>query len=182
MTEYRADVCGWMSTSGVPTVRVNGIGTFSPEQALAFADAIRSCALDARASTLVATSATISVTDAEFDLFSDAALARSSDPQTSKDAAKAMRIRSASQKAALLREYADPAIFNAGLTDEEAGRLSGLDRQGAGYWKRCSELRKAGYIVKTGDVRQGSTGMAQDVCVITQAGLAALSQATKDKA
>jgi hypothetical protein len=174
--EYRADGvirASWMSTSGVPTVRVNGIGTFSPEQALAFADAIRSCALDARASTLV---------DAEFDLFSDAALARSSDPQTSKDAAKAMRIRSASQKAALLREYADPAIFNAGLTDEEAGRLSGLDRQGAGYWKRCSELRKAGYIVKTGDVRQGSTGMAQDVCVITQAGLAALSQATKDKA
>lgn len=173
MPEFKCDGvvrASWMvSEDGVPSVRVNGIGTFSPAQALDLADTIRDCALDAQASTLV---------EAEFNLFSDAALARSSDPQTSKDAAKAMRIRSASQKAALLREYAD----SDGLTDEEAGMLSGLAHQKAGYWKRCSELRKAGYIVKTGDVRQGSTGMAQDVCVITQAGRAALSQANKGNA
>lgn len=158
----------WDLQGGVPVVRVHGIGSFSPEQALDLADVIRECALDAQASSLV---------EPEFDLFSDAALARSSDPATSKEAAKAMRIRGASQKAELLRAYADAEH---GLTDEEAGEISGLAASGAGYWKRCSELRNAGYIRRTNETRVGSTGLAQEVCVITEVGRAALMQATKE--
>jgi hypothetical protein len=56
------------------------------------------------------------------------------------------------------------------LTDSEAGQVSGLAQTGTGYWKRCSELRQAGYIEHSGAVRTVHTGSQQRVCSITQAG------------
>jgi hypothetical protein len=35
------------------------------------------------------------------------------------------------------------------------------------YWKRCSELRQAGYIKPTGETRVSSAGVEQQVCRIT---------------
>ena len=42
------------------------------------------------------------------------------------------------------------------------------------YWKRCSELRQAGFIKTIGLTRPSSVGEAQQVCAITEAGLAML--------
>jgi hypothetical protein len=96
---------------------------------------------------------------------------RINDTETSKAGAKAIKIRAGSQRELLLGQY-----FMCGeLTDEEAGRLSGLDRRPkCGYWKRCSELRQAGYIAPTGEMRLAGTGALQQVCKITEAGLNAL--------
>lgn len=100
--------------------------------------------------------------------------ARKSDPTTSKQGALSVAMRSGSQKHKLLMEYLD---FSLGLTDEEAGTYSGL----AGmpkccYWKRCSELRQAGFIAVTGETRLSSVGEQQQVCVITEAGRKALRE------
>jgi len=59
----------------------------------------------------------------------------------------------------------------ADMTDEEAGHASGLALlPKCCYWKRCSELRQAGYIATTGEVRPSSANVDQQVCSITEAG------------
>ncbi len=64
----------------------------------------------------------------------------------------------------------------AGLTDEEAGTVTGLaDSPRCCYWKRCSELRQAGYISPTGGARASTAGELQQVCRITEAGMAVLA-------
>jgi hypothetical protein len=101
--------------------------------------------------------------------------ARSSDPATSHRAAKSsgLRIRAGSQRARLLTAYADAGDY--GLTNEGAGIVTTLaDLHGCCYWKRCDELRKAGYIRWTDETRTSRAGEAQRVSVITRAGLAAL--------
>ena len=98
-----------------------------------------------------------------------APLHRKSDEATSIQGAKDVKFRRTSQAMLLLIEYR-----NHDLTDEEAGARSGLLRRSRCYWKRCSDLRDAGYIVKTGATRIGSSGSAQNVCAITPEGLAAL--------
>jgi hypothetical protein len=86
-------------------------------------------------------------------------LARSSDPSTSHRGAIDVSYRSGSQKARLMDAYrAHPA----GLTDEEAGIIAGLER--AGYWKRCADLRSDGAIEPTGAERLGSAGSMAMVC------------------
>ena len=96
---------------------------------------------------------------------------RRNDGATSGAGAKAIKIRAGSQRELLLGQY----FMCEDLTDEEAGRLSGLlHRKGCCYWKRCSELRQAGYIEPTGVMRLADTGVLQQVCKITQAGLDAL--------
>lgn len=98
---------------------------------------------------------------------------RSNDTATSRAPLRAVSIRSGSQRAHLLAEYAE----HDGLTDEEAGRVSGLaDYPRCCYWKRCSELRQAGLIRPTGETRLSTAGEAQQVCAITQAGREALSE------
>jgi len=95
--------------------------------------------------------------------------ARTSDPETSHRAAKSVKFRASSQQARLLVAY-DCASLR-GLTDQEAGEMTGLINQpGCGYWKRCSDLRRAGYIVPTGETRTSSAGEQQRVCVITLLG------------
>lgn len=94
--------------------------------------------------------------------------ARKSDPNTSKAAGESVAMRSGSQKYILLQAYANATE---GLTDEEAGTNSGLaSKPKCCYWKRCSELRQAGYISTTGETRASSVGEQQQVCVITEEG------------
>lgn len=95
--------------------------------------------------------------------------ARKSDPGTSKLAGASVAMRAGSQKHILLQAYANAIT---GLTDEEAGMNSGLAmRPKCCYWKRCSELRQAGFITVTGETRASSVGEQQQVCAITEAGL-----------
>ena len=85
---------------------------------------------------------------------------------TSTSGAKAMTVRAGSQRALLLAQYELDS-----MTDEEAGHASGLSMlPKCCYWKRCSELRQAGYIATTGVTRRSSAGVDQHVCAITQAG------------
>jgi hypothetical protein len=95
---------------------------------------------------------------------------RTQDGITSREGARSITLRAGSQRAMLLEMYwAEP------LTDEEAGNLSGLSRNPkCGYWKRCSELRQAGYIRPTGEMRESVSGVSQQVCEITEAGRVAL--------
>lgn len=90
---------------------------------------------------------------------------RANDPKTSKAGAKAAVLTARSHRYKLLVCYQA-----ADLTDSEAGQASGLAQTGSGYWKRCSELRQAGYIATTGVSRPSSAGVDQQVCAITQAG------------
>jgi hypothetical protein len=100
--------------------------------------------------------------------------ARKSDPGTSKLAGASVAMRAGSQKHLLLQAYAD---LTAGLTDEEAGMNSGLARKPkCCYWKRCSELRQAGFIAPIGLTRASSVGEQQQVCAITEDGLKMLEQ------
>ena len=95
---------------------------------------------------------------------------RADNAPTSKAGAKSLTVRAGSQRALLLSRYALEA-----LTDEEAGKASNLSsKPKCCYWKRCSELRQAGYIAVTGSVRASSAGVDQLVCAITPAGRIAL--------
>lgn len=102
----------------------------------------------------------------------DIPLARATDPETSQRGAADVRFRAMSQKHLLLGAYL--AEGEGGLTDDQAGRYSGLSfNPRCGYWKRCSELRTAGLIERTGIVGISDTGNDADVCRITPAGIAA---------
>ena len=91
---------------------------------------------------------------------------RAKDPATSTKAAQSLWVRAGSQRALLLSRYAV-----ADMTDEEAGHASGLAMlPKCCYWKRCSELRQAGYITTTGEVRHSSAKVDQQVCSITETG------------
>ena len=97
---------------------------------------------------------------------------RRNDGATSEAGSKAMTVRAGSQRAILLAVY-DSNVY---LTDEEAGNASGLSMlPKCCYWKRCSELRQAGYIRPTGKTRTSSAGVEQQVCEITDEGSRVLS-------
>ena len=99
---------------------------------------------------------------------------RANDPTTSAKAATTIWVRAGSQRARLLHEYA-----RADMTDEEAGHASGLAQQTkCCYWKRCSELRQAGYIAPTRLLRPSSAGSDQRVGSITPAGREVLGSIT----
>ena len=96
-------------------------------------------------------------------------VARNTDPATSKAAGKSIAITSGSQRAIILQAY-----LSGDYTDDEIGVLTGYaDQQlhpNCNYWKRCSELRQAGYIETTGDTRLSRANKLQQVCRITDAG------------
>ena len=107
--------------------------------------------------------------------FSDLPLFRDTDPDTSKEAGKRVEPRRGSQQYLLLQAYAERRL---GLTDEEAGDITGLSsNRKCCYWKRCSELRHAGLIMDTKVRRDSSAGSPQMVCVITPEGRKALETA-----
>jgi hypothetical protein len=99
--------------------------------------------------------------------------ARKSDTGTSVEGAKAIVIRAGTHRTVLLETYAS---CNYGITDEVAGVFSGLAKKNVGYWKRCSELRRAGYIVPTGETQKSSNGSMQQCCRITDAGRQAIAR------
>lgn len=88
------------------------------------------------------------------DLF---ACARDADPVTSHAGADAIKGRRQTRAETLLATYRQ---FPGGLTDEQAGELSGVP----GAWKRCSDLRRAGLIVPTGATRPTHGGGIGMVC------------------
>ena len=90
--------------------------------------------------------------------------ARRTDPQTSHDAAASMREPSKGLRAELLAAYRSRP---AGLTMDEAAAIAGIPTWGAS--KRISELRAAGLIVDSGEVRAGASGRMQTVYRIPEA-------------
>jgi hypothetical protein len=106
--------------------------------------------------------------------------ARTSDPATSQ-ANRDAYMHKMSQRDLLLMTYynfwkLNVAPYSHGMTDEEVGSATILNgesmyAQRACYWKRCSELRKNGFIRATGETRISSAGQMQQVCEITQEGI-----------
>jgi len=97
---------------------------------------------------------------------------RKSDPKTSQLAGQntANRMRWNSSRHLLLQEfYCD---FD-GLTYEEAGFAIGLNNVQA--TRRCSELKRDGFIVETDETRKTSSGSKASVYVITSAGAWAIN-------
>jgi hypothetical protein len=102
-------------------------------------------------------------------MFDDLPLFRSTDPATSRQGAKDVLPRRDSQQGQLLRVYGENRIY--GLTDEQAGNLSGLaQKPKCCYWKRCSELRQKGLIEDTGQEALSSAGSSMMVCRLTEKG------------
>lgn len=106
--------------------------------------------------------------------FELASFVRHTDPPTSQEAAASRenRLRWGSQRHKLLAAFADATD----MTDEEAGKVTGLYSSRACYWKRCGELRDLGLIEDTGRTRTSECGHEVIVSAITQKGLAALAE------
>jgi hypothetical protein len=95
---------------------------------------------------------------------------------TEKIGAQDVAPRAKTQRDRILQSYADQHM---GLTDDQAADAAGL--LGSCYWKRCGELRAAGYIApEYADgkpiTRMGSAGSARIVCWITDEGTARLEE------
>ena len=74
--------------------------------------------------------------------------------------------------ARLLTQYGSAVL---GLTDDQAGqRVAENSGVIPGYWKRCADLRRLGYIIDTGTVRETNSGSLGMVCAITAKGQEAL--------
>ena len=96
------------------------------------------------------------------------AYARTDDPPTSHKAVTHRNtIRWGTQCYRLLAEY----VRRGPLTDEEAAVSAGLVGAARSPWRRCTDLRQAGYIADTGDERISSAGSPQRVCAVTDKGL-----------
>ncbi len=88
-------------------------------------------------------------------------LARTSDPETSKRAARSLETNGQLESLEVIFREAG----SQGLTAEEAGDRAGFD----GAWKRCSDLLRLGVIVPTGRTRTARSGRAQRVMCIKEA-------------
>lgn len=96
--------------------------------------------------------------------------ARVDDPETSKLAARLATATASSARVRLLEAHGDHPD---GLTDEEAASWAGLSLMSE-YATRCSELRRAGCLIDTGDLRTGAAGAPRVVRCITRLGLETL--------
>jgi hypothetical protein len=96
------------------------------------------------------------------DLF-DFAHSRWSDPKTSKEAAESIPV--TAQALVVLRSYASDVP----LLDVEAYRLAGFPSH-ACDGQRCSDLRKQGFIQRTGGRAKTPSGKSGHLCVITETG------------
>ncbi len=98
---------------------------------------------------------------AAFPLFRHPApLARRTDPETSKAAARS--IDTSTICGLLLNEFRKAGA--AGLTSDEAGMRLSI----SGIWKRISDLERLGEIVDSGTTRKGLSGRQQRVMVWRQ--------------
>ena len=101
--------------------------------------------------------------------FDDLPLFRNTDPEGSVNGAKHITPKRGSQAMRLLAVYKE-LDYAEGLTDEMAAQAANLLHG----WKRCSDLRKLGYVAATGEQVPTSSGVLAMVCRITPAGLEAL--------
>lgn len=92
---------------------------------------------------------------------------RRTDPGTSHEAAKEIRVKAGSQRAMLLYSFFK---FPEGITDEQAMACALYVRETSEFAKRCSELREGGYIEPTGETREGASGHQRIVSRITEKG------------
>lgn len=99
--------------------------------------------------------------------------ARITDPDTSRDA---VPVNLSDQAYRVLRAYRTGLE----LLDHDAYRLVGMDNGGRMAHQRCSDLRKAGMIERTGRRGQTPSGKAGYVCRITPRGLAYLEAGRPD--
>jgi hypothetical protein len=95
--------------------------------------------------------------------------ARTGDPATSHEAADAVDI--AGQARQVLRVYLNGNAY----TDHDAYRLAGLTVAINGARQRCTDLRHAGLIERTGDRGATPSGRAGYLCRITPKGRAFLN-------
>jgi hypothetical protein len=93
--------------------------------------------------------------------------ARNTDPDTSHEAVPSARVISA-QMLLVLRVYAEAG--NEAITDHEAYHRAGLVVEMNGARQRCTDLRHAGFIERTGDRGRTPSGKTGYLCSITQAG------------
>jgi hypothetical protein len=101
--------------------------------------------------------------------------ARATDPVTSHKATKSLGVRAGTQRHHLLRGFR--MLGEDGGTDEQAmATVPASVNPMSEYAKRCSELREAGQIEPTGQVRKGASGMERIVSRITERGLATLTR------
>jgi len=94
--------------------------------------------------------------------------ARTSDPETSHAAARALGGKAGSMLRDLLEAYG-----TADLTAEEAAEERGYTAAD-GAWKRVSDLTNAGLVEPTGETRPASSGRQQRVLRITRLGVEVL--------
>jgi hypothetical protein len=87
--------------------------------------------------------------------------ARTTDPETSHKAADRNAPRRTSQAMRILSAYLEGP-----QTDEQASTIAKIP----GGWKRCSDLRRLGYIEPTGETAVTSYGSEANVCRITALG------------
>lgn len=107
------------------------------------------------------------------DALADVIPSRTSDPATSHQAAKEIKVKANSQRARLLEaHYRFTEWRPEGLTDEEAMRIAVDVSPVSEFSKRCSELREGGFIEPTGETRPGSAGPQRIVSKITPKGIA----------
>lgn len=99
--------------------------------------------------------------------------ARTTDPETSNEGIHDVLPRAHSQQHKLLLAYASRPL---GLTAEEAAEIAGLFVPGCSFWKRCSELLRAGLLEDTRQTRTASTGSDQRVLALTPKGSLTLTK------
>lgn len=94
-------------------------------------------------------------------------LARSTDPQTSRDAALLINAKATTARVQLLKVHVENPR---GLTDEEAATLAGLSLLSE-YSTRCSELKRMGVLLDSGTTREGQTGVHRLVRMVSDYGV-----------
>ena len=109
----------------------------------------------------------------------DVSPARTTDPETSKAAARGITADNARGKIALAY-YRDAKLYGgSGLSAAAATRVAKLEHLAA-PWKRASELKQAGIIAATGETIKGTRGQRQDVLAITDYGVSEVERVFPD--
>lgn len=101
--------------------------------------------------------------------YEDLPLFRATDPDTSKAAAQSVQKALGARLERLLSVYS--RNYPDALTDEQACAEAEMY---TGGWKRCSDLRRLGFIKDSGERRLVSSGRMAICCKITRLGVEAL--------
>lgn len=109
--------------------------------------------------------------DDDDDDFEGPGQARNSDPDTAQLAAQFIRAKATSARVKLLAAHA--RHWN-GLTDEEAACYAEVSLSSE-YATRCSELKRCGFLIDSGETRQGASGTPRMVRQITPEGQRAMN-------